>query len=565
VPNGRAAQVSALPWLLAGVVLSLSFGYTEMQGSDLWWHIAAGREILQNGSLWLSDSWSYSAAGASWVNHEWLADLIYYGWVTTLDLESLVYWKWLVVILTYSILQLSLTRDGVQPGAAFICVAIAMAIAAPFIDIRPHLYTLLGFSTLIYLLLNRDTATWKLALLFVVWVNLHGGFIFGLMALGIFVFPRRDLSVKALVKPARIMLVCTLACLINPDGINSFLLPLTYALDFSSPYRNLGEWLSPFQRGGIQAPLFFWALGAAPVIALAYALPVVRRQTGVPWQGLALCTLTVLMSLTSRRFIPLFAISFAVMSAPLLGLLFHKAKADKVNLALALVALGYASFRMLPYPLSAGPAYHYLTAEYTYPIDTLSYVEVNGIQGKVFAYYNWGGYVHWRTDGKLKVFIDGRANTVYDDKTYNQYVAVMGGRRGWQASVESTGAEYFLWPYYRGKGLEKLQVMLRSGRWKAIYQDSVSYLLARTSVASPVEGTPSAATPYRMLAAAQLSAFRGDEEAAAAQSERVLEEIPYQKNACNLAARSHRQLGDAARAAEIVRNCRAYFPSPQLR
>ncbi|MBE9538848.1 MAG: hypothetical protein IMF06_07170, partial [Proteobacteria bacterium] len=350
-------QASKMLWLLAGVVMYLSFGFTEMQGSDLWWHVAAGREILQNGSLWLADSWSFTFLGSPWVNHEWLADILYYGWVVALGLESLVYWKWLVVILTYVILQLSLVRDNHQPAASFICAVIAIAIAAPFIDIRPHLYSLLGFSVLLYLLLNRTTATWKLALLFVVWVNVHGGFIFGLMALAILVFPWDDLRVAALAKPIRILVVCTLACLINPDGINSFLLPLTYALDASSPYRQLGEWLPPFSPGGIRSPLFLWAMWSVPVIALAYALPVVRRVTGVPWPGLALCGLTLLMSLTSRRFIPLFAISLAVMSAPLAGLLLQKLKAERVSAALALLALGYAGFRLLPYPISAGPAY----------------------------------------------------------------------------------------------------------------------------------------------------------------------------------------------------------------
>ena len=564
-PASNTAQLNTFLWLLAGVVLYLSFGYTEMQGSDLWWHIAAGREILQNNSLWLSDNWSFTAPGASWVNHEWLSDIIYYAWVVALDLEALVYWKWLVVILTYVILQVSLTRESQQHAAAFICAAVAIAIAAPFIDIRPHLYSLLGFSILVYLLLNRTTATWKLALLFVVWVNLHGGFIFGLMALAILVFSWGDLKKEAFVRPLQIMLVCTLACLANPDGINSFLLPLTYALDASSPYRQLGEWLPPFQKGGIQAPLFIWALAAAPVIALAYVLPVVRRATGIPWQGMALCGLTLLMSLTSRRFIPLFGISLAVMFAPLLGLLLQKLKAEKFGLALALLALVYGGYRMTPYPVSSGPAYHYLTAEYTYPRDMLNYVEANDIRGKVFALYNWGGFIHWRSDGKLKVFIDGRANTVYDDKTYNQYVEVLRGGQNWLQLVESTGADYFLWPYYQYGGLKKLQAMLDSGRWQAVYQDSVSYLLARSTVTLPKIDKPSAATPYRLLTAAQLSSFRGDAATAADQAEQVLQQIPYQKGACNLATASHRKLGNTGKAEEILQRCRGYFPSYQLR
>ena len=560
----KLSRPDSLLWLLAGAVLFLSYGYTEMQGSDLWWHIAAGREILQNGSLWLNDSWSFKTANAAWVNHEWLADILYYNWVLLFGLESLVYWKWLVVVATYVVLQWSLTRGGHQGAVGFLCAAAALAIAAPFIDMRPHLYSLLGFSLLIYLTLNRSVAIWKLGLLFVVWVNVHGGFIFGLMALAILVFPWRDLSQEALIRPAKVLLVCTLACLINPDGINSFILPLTYALDADSPYRTLGEWLAPFKPGGIQAPLFVWALYAVPAIAISYAIPYVRRITGVPWEGLALCGLTLLMSLTSRRFIPLFAISMAVMSAPVLSFALEKVRAEKIGVVLLVLALGWGGLRMLPYPLSAGPAYHYLTAEYVYPIDTFNYIEANDIRGNVFALYNWGGYIHWRSDGKLKVFIDGRANTVYDDDTYNQYVAVLNGRPNWLELVESSEADYFLWPYYQYGGIEKLKTLLSEGRWQLVYQDSVSFLLARSTVRPPASLKPSPATAYRSLTEAQLSAFASDFSSAAIYAERVLAKIPWQKGACNLATLSHRKMGDEVKAEKILQRCRGHFPSRQL-
>ena len=168
--------------LAAGGLLFLSFGHTEMAGSDMWWHLAAGRELLQTGSPWMVDDWSYSAHGGDWLNHEWLADIVYYCWVSAFGLTSLVYWKWLVVVTTFLLLQVSLYKQTGNTFAALIGASIAAAIAAPFIDVRPHLYTLLLFCLLIYLLLERQPTRWLLASLFVVWVNLHGRFFFGLMA-----------------------------------------------------------------------------------------------------------------------------------------------------------------------------------------------------------------------------------------------------------------------------------------------------------------------------------------------------------------------------------------------
>ncbi|MFK8047453.1 MAG: tetratricopeptide repeat protein [Halioglobus sp.] len=552
-------------WYSAGAILFLSYGYTEMQGSDLWWHIAAGREIIQTKTLWMVDDWSFSSHGAIWRNHEWLADIIYYGWAHALGVASLVYWKWLVVIATFVILQQVCHRISGSFAASLVCAGAAIAIAAPFIDVRPHLYTLLCFSVLLLLLLNRQPVLWKLALLFVVWVNLHGGFFFGLMALGILIFPWRNFSLETFKPAFFIGLACVAVCLLNPSGIHNFLYPLTYAFDSSSPFKTLGEWLPPSEKGGIRSPIFFWAQYLAPLIALSYLVPFVRRASGIPWEGIALSALTLAMAITSRRFIPLFAMSMAVMSAPLLGLLLVKLNEEKSSIGLGVAALCFAVYRLMPYPLSSGAAYHYLTAEYTYPIDMVDFMRTNNIKGNVYALYNWGGYLHWRTDGDLKVFIDGRADTIYNAETYLGYVDVLRNVPGWLGQIERSGAEYVLWPNVGYGGSRKGNELIKSGRWQFIYQDSVSFLMAKKPLVKNAEYIPAPVTPYTHLGLARLQAMQGNYESAVALATQTREAIPYQNGACNVLIDSYRALGDLDRANATIRDCRSYFPSNHLR
>ncbi len=552
-------------WFVAGAVLFLSFGYTEMQGSDLWWHLAAGREIIQTKTLWLVDDWSFSSAGNVWRNHEWLSDIIFYSWASIFGVTSLVYWKWLLVILTFLGLQRVLHRASGSLAASFVCAGFAIAIAAPFIDVRPHLYSLLNFSILLLLLYGKRAATWPLALLFVVWVNLHGGFFFGIMALGILLFPWRDINPATVKSALGVGMFCVLACMLNPSGIKSFLYPLTYAFDSSSPFRSLGEWLSPFKPGGIQSPLFFWAIPAALLSALAYLIPQIRRSIAIPWEGLLLCGLTLAMALTSRRFVPLFGMSFALVLAPLLGLALRRLGEEKYSAGLALVALVFALLRQQPFPLAAGPAYHYLTAEYSYPVDTLDFMRVNNIEGNVYALYNWGGYIHWRTDGDLKVFIDGRADTIYGARTYLDYVDVLATRPGWLEKVKGSGAQYFLWPTRGYGGSTKAQQLLESGGWNLIYQDSVSYLLVTDAAINSRNFRLGPDSPYRELGVAQVSLFKGDRSLAIERASKAHREIPYHKAACNILYDAYTAEGDRDAAEEISRECRAYFPSNQLR
>lgn len=545
--------------LLAAQLMFFSFGQTEMAGSDLWWHLAAGRELLQTGTLWMVDDWSFSAHGAQWLNHEWLSDLLFYAWASAFGPASLVYWKWLVIIATYTVLLQVLRRQTGSYLAAFVGAVAAAALAAPFLDMRPHIYSLLCYSLLLLLLLGRQPRRWTLALLFLLWVNLHGGFFFGLMALAVLLFPWGDFRAERIRGALVTGLLCVAVCLANPSGPGTFLYPLVYAFDSSSPFRELAEWHSPFREGGIQAPLFFTFMWL-PLLGVFFALPAVRARVAIPWAGVALTALTLAMALTSRRFIPLFGISLAVLLVPLLALIFERIRSRVVVLGLALTALALALLRVMPYSLQAGPSFHYLAAEYSYPEDMLDFVEQNGIAGNVYALYNWGGYLHWRTDGALKVFIDGRADTVYDAASYHHYGVVLNAREGWIDALEQSGARYMLWPRNSLGGEARLRELEATGRWQLVYRDGVSWLAAREGVAPDSLGNP-VDSPARRLTLAMEAAQLGDDSLALAQARAVRVKIPWQKNACQLEVHTQMKLGERGAAAEVLAECLGYFPT----
>ncbi|KGE03072.1 hypothetical protein HRUBRA_02304 [Pseudohaliea rubra DSM 19751] len=556
-------MVTRALWLVAGVLLYLSFGYTEMMGSDLWWHLAAGREMLAQGTVWLDDPFSYSAAGEPWRNHEWLADLIFYGWANVFGVPALVYWKWLVVVATYLGLALVLERMGGDRGAAVLAAAVALALAAPFIDVRPHLYTLAGVVLLLHLALERPPRRLPLCLLFLLWANLHGGFVFGLMALALLVFPWRSPSPGALRARGVTILACALTSLLNPDGIVVFVQPIEYAFT-DSPYRSLGEWLSPFLPGGIRAPLFVPALGVAAAAIVAHGVVACLGRGRLPWSALALCALTVAMAVTSRRFIPLFGLSLALLLAPLLAALFRVAPLRRLSPFLAGATLVLALLRLAPLPLAAGPAYHYLTAEYAYPEHLVDVITGNHLAGDTFAYYNWGGYLHWRTGGALRVFIDGRANTVYDDDTYLAYLRVARARPGWISVVEDSGADFFLWPLESAGGPRLLAELAATGRWQLVYAGFRGALMARRGAALPEAITLTQGYPLE-LSRAREALRRGAWDTAEGAARRALDAVPWHQGACSTLASALRGQDRAADAALVIAGCRRYFPTRYLR
>lgn len=479
--------------------MALASGHTIMRGSDLWYHLAAGRWILEHGAVPTTDPWSFTCYGRPWINHEWLSGVSFALWERAFGLPSLAIWKWGMLVALFLVLFRVLARLGGSEAAAFLAVLLAALTAEPFLDVRPHLYTLLGVVVLLDLTVKRLPSAW-LPFLFLVWGNLHAGYFFGLMALPLLLAPtwgRRSMAIA---------LACVAACMLNPYGWETIRAPLEYALH--PTFRQIAEWRSPFEPGGILSPWFPWAVG------LTAAALVARPAARAPG-GLVLLVLLVLaMALRSRRFIALFGLVQGLVTTPALAAFLPR---PPRGAALAAVALGAAM--LIPLPRST---LGMLISEWTFPVDTCDFAVTNGLRGNVFNYYNWGGYLHARTAGGLRVFIDGRADTAYDAQTMGDYMKVQRRAPGWLELLEASPADFFLWP----RSDHHAGLLLATGRWVRLYEDSVSVLLARKERAPAGLRPPPERSPWRRYTLALEARRQGDSEKAERLLREVLEERP---------------------------------------
>lgn len=560
IDGANAASRSKLErfaWHIAIIPVLWAFGYTAMRGSDLWWHIATGRWIVDHGTIPRIDEWSFSAAGRPWLQHEWLSDLLFQWWVAPWGVGSLVYWKWLVIILTFGLLFHTAVRITRDPVSSFAGVLLAVATAAPFMDIRPHLYSYLGTVLVIHLVLDRRQPPVYLPLIFLVWANMHGGFFFGLMALFILLAPAAFYGDRAFrIRAGLTWLASALVCLINPNGIEAFAYPLKYAFDRGSMFSKvIEEWAPPFTPGGIQSPLYPYCI-AVFVIAALYILtkPALRKQS---WSILALGALTLAMSLTSRRFILVFAIAQSLVTARALSAVLapYIKRVPSMAAAAAVAVLGI--FLLYSYPLTT-KAFHYLAVEDEFPIEVCNFIDANSLSGNVFALYNWGGYLHYRTNGRMKVYMDGRADTVYDNQILQQYAHVQAFRPGWEEVIERSGAQYVLWP--RNEQSRPMAQLMTKGQWRILYDDFVSVLLVRNDVQlpSPLASTPDSA--YKRLTAGVQNMEQQKFDAAEQQFRGALQLMPHLRTGCNLLSRAQAAQGKKAEAQQTLEGCLQYFP-----
>lgn len=472
-----ATGVGALAILLGAA----SWFLPDVDGSDLWWHLASGRYIAEHHAIPLSDLFSHTARGRPWTDHSWL-----WGWLFWLAYDAHPdRAAWLELALLVALFSL-VAWNGWRSSRSWLAAGAATWLAAAtchwFLDVRPQVVTLL-FTALLLATLGWRRAPWLWPPLVALWANLHAGFVFGLGLLGLHAGVRSAQALRRglpLPRAAWAGLLCAaLAAGLNPWGFAIYAVPLQPLR--GTPFRTLIEWrsLAPSLDPATYAGRFGW-------MAVLALLGAARSRQPLP---LALALATGAMSLLARRFVPLFAVSSAPLAAQGLGALLGPAcrrlrapAAGWLRLAASGVALLVAfllwqDVRLLPRPLQRW------TAREGFPTGAVAYLAgMASPPQRLFNFYDWGGYLMLGAPG-VPIFIDGRAGTVYDDAVARAYLTLLGAKRGWRRELDAWGIDAVL--VVPGS---PLATALGSERppWRVAYIDPRSVLLFRPDDAAPL-------------------------------------------------------------------------------
>jgi hypothetical protein len=159
-----------------------SMGLAPSLDGDVWWHLAAGREMVARGELLLTDPFSVGAAGRPWIDVHWLFQLGLYALYEAFGLRGLVMVKCGLVGLGALFLLASLGKRRATLWARPTFVALllgALFAARSLLLLRPVIITLLLLSAFLYVLESfgrdgRATRLLALPVLQVLWANCQG-------------------------------------------------------------------------------------------------------------------------------------------------------------------------------------------------------------------------------------------------------------------------------------------------------------------------------------------------------------------------------------------------------
>jgi len=525
---------------LFGVICALRWSLPASSGADLYWHLAAGRKIVELGQVPQRDWFSYSRPHGRWVNHEWLWDV--FAWSLYRVDHDLVAWVNLAII-ALTLTGTFLLCHRVSRSAPASCVALWTAAAGMhwFFEVRPHVASFLLFgSFLVTVELRRGLWAWPLIIL--VWANLHASFVLGLGAAGLYILVRavelkRERSgLRRLIGPCCSLLVSCAVAWATPFGSAVWDFLLSYSPGNAGPYTKLLEWQAPglgLDKLTSQGPLAWaWSFhGRFWLTAVLWAVGVsIVGRKGAYWVALSLLMLA--MATSARRFIPLFMMT----SAPLVAVALREAAARAGAMArrpdrfrhVWVYLVGVLAMCIAWYDVKLTPR---LLARWTqedlFPQAAVLYLASFGPPRRVFNEYELGGYIAFKLP-QSRVFIDGRANTIYDASLAMDYLRSVASPRGVNDVLARYPADAAL---VRSHGRLERNLMALPSPWHLVYQDPFASVLLPPDSASLARGLPDpevvlAREPQYRVEVARRRAQRGEPRAALRALDELLKREP---------------------------------------
>jgi hypothetical protein len=428
--DGRRPRIWLVPLLvgLAAYAVAIAAAVRLLNDGDTLSHIVIGRWIIEHRAIPFHDPFSYTFPGGTWVPHEWLAEIIFaavYGW---LGWGGVVATTGLATGAAFALLASAL-QSSLRPRRAAIGAALAFLLTEAHLLARPHVLALpLLVIWMAGLIRARDQGRVpSLALLpiMILWCNLHGGFVVGLLFAGL-------LAAEALLDgPAAarwpvvrgwgvFLTLSALAALASPNGIALFTLPLDM-LQMGFATSSIAEWHSAdFSR--------FDALEVWIGLAILGGFSVGLR---LPWTRTLMVLLLLYLALAHVRNKELLGIIAPLLVAvPLAKQLGPIASpegsptndAQPVGAAASLaLAVAFAAAIVLGFFATASTLDRRGIAPRAdvAPVAAVQAARQAGLAGQVFNSVRFGGYLMLVG---IPTFVDGRAD-LFGDAFLQRFVA----------------------------------------------------------------------------------------------------------------------------------------------
>jgi hypothetical protein len=441
---------------------------------DLWGHVKFGGDIADHG-LEPIDSYSF-ASNRPWVNHEWLAERLMYEAWNRGDGAGLIAVKTSLALATLGFVVAAVRHVGMSPAfRVLLLFTVVAGLWARIYVFRPQILSLVLFAALLWTFRSVEQGNkrplWLVPIAFALWVNVHGGWIVGLAALGLWNMLNLTRFRSATVpgwQSALVLLASVAATLVNPYGIDI--------------WRFMAETVR-LERGMIADWQPLLATGPGKIVAWGTAATLgaaafVQRRPPIPVAHTLLVIGFGAASFKVSRLDAFFSLSVVILLAPQIA-----AFAEGRQAALALPESG--PWWSWPAAVLAGGALTALLFQRQFTCvrldgpwmperEAAAWIKENELRGRLLAWFDWGQYAIWHFAPQLRVSLDGRRETVYSDEYLSRHAALYFNPDEQREFLRD------LDPDHAWLSIQlPLVAALESNGWKRLYTGPTSVVLSR--------------------------------------------------------------------------------------
>ncbi len=483
-------------WALA--VLGSCFGYVStlpVEQYDFWHYLKAGQWMLHSHRVLDHDLFAFTIPSLPFVNIHWGSQILFYGVYLLGGIPLMAFFHACLVTAAFALVFLAAVRRSHNLRIATAATFIAFLGSVTNLALRPQGFSILFFGVILWLLEVRHTRSrWLIPIIMLLWANVHGAFIVGLVLVGLDwlgCLPQQgsELSLRERVNPAALatLLAGAAATLVTPWGVRLY--PSVFSAEAVSRASFITEWDPP----SLHEPtgfIFFTAL---------LGFVVLQQFRKNPWNRRDLLTFTVftVLALKEQRAVVWWAMAMSPMIAEALRDLFVRSERKSPvgsnpwgwNVVIAGLFLIYLA-GCLPWTKAQNPwlpaIKQQLIAADT-PIRLTEALAENKEAHRIFNNFSWGGYFIWELRDDQKVFFDPRV-LMFPETVMGDYLLITNGYALWLELLD----HYRVDTLALGKEDQHLLIPLvkRSPQWKLTYEDDQGMIFSRRGRKAKIQTTP---------------------------------------------------------------------------
>jgi hypothetical protein len=369
--------------------------------------------------------------------------------------------------------------------AAFIATVAVVPLAMLSMTVHPQLF---GYAFLLMTLVclerfqqGHRRALWLLPPVFLLWVNTHGSFVLGFMAIGLYWasglvdFSWGGLHTErwALSDRIRLELAALISVLmlpITPYGTRLATVPVDYAFSLPGNMAHVQEW-QPIDFSQWQGKWFL-------LLVIIFVLALLTLRLRCSLVETAFFLFAVYETCVHVRFAIVFAIIFAPMLAALITRWIDPYNRALDKYALNAVLILAMVFMWVRYYPSAADLEQKVVSNF--PVEAVHYLRQHPLQGPMLNSYGFGGYLIWAKVPHQGVFIDGRGDLYERTGVFADFRRIVDLTPETQPLLRRYGIQSCL--LQRSTPLANF--LSADPHWTRVYQDDVAEMFVRDGVSN---------------------------------------------------------------------------------